>query len=130
MASTSTVVSSFHILSYSVDEIESARRIILRVCSQEPVNISLFPQYLTKTNYGKYRLKSVLFLSIARLYNPHHNFVCRSEHWQSIKRVVRKSWFIRKVSYIQLHPGSAQNLGPDATIPSNQDLILVPPEVR
>ena len=100
------------------------------VCSQELVNISLFPQYLTKTSYGKYRLKSVLFLSIACLYNPHHNFVCWSEHWQSIKRVVTKIWFIHKVSYIQLHPGLAQNLGPVATIPLNQDLILEPPEAR
>ena len=72
---------------------------------------------------GKYQLKSVLFLSIGCLYNPHHNFVCRPEHWQSIQRAVTKIWFIRKVTYIQLHPELAQNLGPDATIPLNQDLI-------
>ena len=79
---------------------------------------------------GKYQLKSVLFLVHTSLYNPHHNFVCRPEYWQAIKRVVTTIWFIRKVPYIQLHRGSAQNLGPVATIPSNQDLILAPPEVR
>ena len=88
-------------------------------------------EYIVKSRlWGNVNKKMYGFLSIACLYNPHHNFVCRSEHWQSIKRVVTQIWFIHKVSYIQLHPGSAQNLGPDATIPSNQDLILEPPEVR
>gem|GEM_PF-4569098 len=46
---------------YLTKSVQSFVHNILTVGSQELVNISLFPRYLTKTSYGKYRLKSVLF---------------------------------------------------------------------
>lgn len=45
-------------------------------------------------------------------------------------RVLQKIRLIRKVPYIRLPPGSAQNPGPAETIPSNQDLVVEPPEAH
>ena len=100
------------------------------ICDHGGIFIHYSPLFEKDKLWANINSKVYCFLSIPCLYNPDHNFVRRPEYWQAIQRVVATIWFIRKVPYIQLHPGSAQNLGPVATIPSNQDLILAPPEVR